>query len=334
MKLPPPPPSGSFSFSSNNNKNNNNNDDDDDSTITTKESLTTTTTNTNNNYTKKRVVPPIIVPSLQLRLQILGISTNRGYSMFKRQMEKRKEIMEGKEVNDCSSSSYTPRATGYFCLTSKTIMRTPNHKDDNDNDNDHDNDDNNNNNNTNGICDSNKKKQNTAAGTVDRKTKVGKKRIYSSIYKGVSMGKKKKGKSNKQWRTQVSNQRVLNKIRGNTPISSSTTTNKTRRSSSYFVGCFDSQIEAAHAYDDILRKYYDGPIDIENSQNHILNFPTTHIQNNNQNQKQPPPSSALLSTPPTHTPTPTPTPLLRNEDCSNNNNRNNNNKECSGEDDR
>ena len=184
--LPPsplsPPPG---SPSSNNNDNNS-----DESTITTtKESLTTTTNNTND--TNKRVLP-IIVPSLKSRLNILGIQSTRGYLTFKRQIERRKDIMEGKEVNGWSSSSNKPRS--FFNLTPKQMI-TPNHYDDDDNDTD-----NNNNNNNNNIGDSNKNNDKKAAGNVDRiitttatKTKVGKKRVFSSIYSGVSIEMRGKG---------------------------------------------------------------------------------------------------------------------------------------------
>jgi hypothetical protein len=58
-------------------------------------SKSTTITTTMNNEKVGRRVPP-----LQSRSDILGIPLATGMNMFKRQMEERKDIIEGKDVND------------------------------------------------------------------------------------------------------------------------------------------------------------------------------------------------------------------------------------------
>jgi hypothetical protein len=115
--------------------------------------------------------------------------------------------------------------------------------------------------------------------TFDGKwSEIKKRDSQSSKYRGVSLNKRNHGKRKKPWRAQICHKKVLQKLKGNdTTIQS------------YYIGCYETEILAAIAYDEFLLKFIK---DNENSNesgigipiieglDKVLNFPT---KKNNKN---------------------------------------------------
>merc|ERR1712166_879898 len=115
--------------------------------------------------------------------------------------------------------------------------------------------------------------------TFDGKwSEIKKRDSQSSKYRGVSLNKRNHGKRKKPWRAQICHKKVLQKLKGNdTTIQS------------YYIGCYETEILAAVAYDEFLLKFIKDNDSIESGDgipiieglDKVLNFPTTNKKNKN-----------------------------------------------------
>merc|ERR1712238_89603 len=76
-------------------------------------------------------------------------------------------------------------------------------------------------------------------------SKIKKREAQSSKYRGVSLNKRNRGKRKKPWRAQICHKKILQKIKG--PLTTV---------QSHYIGCYETELQAAQAYDTFLIKFY------------------------------------------------------------------------------
>jgi len=210
---------------------------------------------------------PVRAKSKTARLAMLGINKGTGLQMMDRLMQKRWDIMQGKQVNDWSKVK--KRASGSWTMSPKEAAAAATadqkHKrqryDDDEYDEDdemeedevHEDDDED----DDDIHHLHNSKPLTKEGGVAHKNVGG----FSSRYRGVSKSNKSSMRKN-PWRAQVSQKQILRDL------------GKADKQSHY-VGCFATEVEAAKAYDDFVIQHYhssDNPTSMENLEK-TVNFP-------------------------------------------------------------